>query len=60
MKFYDKKTHPHTLNFGLFMIGTMCGERWYWLNSWKNYPLFWADKKFKGFGIGPILFWDGS
>jgi hypothetical protein len=39
-------------------VGVMCGERLYRLSSWKTYPLFWRSRF--GFGIGPILFWDGS
>jgi hypothetical protein len=46
-------------------IRVMCGERWYRRHSWKIYPLFWSlSKKTNGeawgFGIGPILIWDGS
>jgi hypothetical protein len=46
-------------------IGVMCGERWYSFNSWRAYPLFWIARPEEvegsvGFGIGPILFWDGS
>lgn len=47
-------------------IGVMCGERWYWSRSWKQYKLFWICRPKKlngksvGFGIGPILFWDGT
>ncbi len=43
-----------------FAIGVMCGERWYWRRSWKNYSLFWKLKGSWGFGIGPILIWDGT
>lgn len=44
----------------------MCGEKWYSFASWKAYPLIWLCRKSTkkrgsiGFGIGPILFWDGS
>lgn len=38
----------------------MCGSRWYRWSDWKLYGIFWTKKNLKGFGIGPILFWDGS
>lgn len=41
-------------------IAIMCGAKWYSLRSWKAYRLFWRTKSGSGFGIGPILFWDGS
>lgn len=41
-------------------IALFCGERWYRLSSWRNYPLFRKFKKTPGFHIGPIMFWDGS
>lgn len=41
-------------------IAMMCGERWYRRSSWQNYPLFWKLKRGWGFGIGPILIWDGT
>lgn len=44
----------------VFAIGTMCGERWYKIQSWRNYPFFWKLTGSWGFGIGPILIWDGS
>jgi hypothetical protein len=47
-------------------IGVMCGAKWYRRSDWQLYSLFWwcrpksADGRTVGFGIGPILFWDGS
>ncbi|QJD49788.1 hypothetical protein SEA_CLUBPENGUIN_64 [Streptomyces phage ClubPenguin] len=43
-----------------FAIGMMCGESWYRLSSWRNYPLVWKLKNDWGFGIGPILIWSGK
>lgn len=37
----------------------MGGERWYSLESWRNYSLFWKLNGNWGFGIDPILVWDG-
>lgn len=47
-------------NKPVFAIGTMCGECWYRRSSWQNYPLLWKLKGNWGFGIGPVLIWDGK
>lgn len=41
-------------------IAVMCGSRWYRLSDWKLYGFFWKKSSIRGFGIGPILFWDGK
>jgi hypothetical protein len=47
-------------------VAVYCGARWYRLSDWKLYlgefgfVRVLKDKGFKGFSIGPILFWDGK
>lgn len=40
-------------------IAVMCGARWWRWSDWRMYALVWTAPGMRGFGIGPILFWDG-
>jgi hypothetical protein len=44
----------------VFAVGVMCGERLFSIRSWRNYSLLWKLRGSWGFGIGPILIWDGK
>ncbi|AWN05926.1 hypothetical protein SEA_CRICKO_62 [Streptomyces phage CricKo] len=47
------------VGIGPVRIGVMCGSRWWRLRDWKAYPLLWNLKNARGFGIGPVLIWNG-